>query len=84
MYKCTFTEQEFTNVDLLISNYKVAMLEFWPLWLSIWNNSRVGMEAHDHQNMQFFQSTFLESSICLESRTYCSQAQLLAHDGFLG
>ena len=25
MYKCIFTEQEFTNVDLLISNYKVAM-----------------------------------------------------------
>ena len=42
------------------------------------------MEAHDHQNMQFFYPTFLESSICLESRTYCSQAQLLAHDGFLG
>ena len=23
------------NVDLAISNYKVAKLEFWPLWLSI-------------------------------------------------
>ena len=27
MYKCSFTEQEFTNVDLLGSNYKVAMFE---------------------------------------------------------
>ena len=34
----TFTEQQTTNIDLKICNYMVAMLEFWPHWLSIFGN----------------------------------------------
>ena len=46
--------------------------------------SRVGMEAHDHQNMQFFKPAILDPLMCPECRTYCSQLENLAHNGFLG
>ena len=46
LYKCTFTEEGFTNVYLPISNHKVAKLEFWPLCLSIADKQNRSTEGY--------------------------------------
>ena len=51
LYKCTFTKQGFTNVDLPISNYKVAQLEFWSLWLSTQEGV---LHAHSDEKYKYF------------------------------